>query len=94
MEWAGVIALIGVVSGIVLGWTGRTKTIKQEVAQEAEADGVLQTDVTYIKRGIDDIRADVRAQGQKVEVHSERITRLEESYKSIHKRVDRIEGGG
>ncbi|MNU04128.1 hypothetical protein D3C72_2484130 [compost metagenome] len=50
-----------------------------------------RADVEYIKRGVDDIRVDVRMQGQKVDGLAERVTRVEESAKQAHKRLDRLE---
>ncbi|WP_426251383.1 hypothetical protein [Paenibacillus pabuli] len=48
----------------------------------------------YIKRGVDDIRLEQRAQAQRVDVLSERVTRVEESAKQAHKRIDRKEDNG
>lgn len=85
------IAALAAISGILLGWIGRTKAFRDEVSQEATVEASLQTDVSYIKRGIDDIRVDVRMQGQRVDGLSERLTRVEESAKQAHKRLDRLE---
>lgn len=92
MDITAVIALLAAVSGIVLGWIGGARAFKQEVAQEAGTDASLKTDMTYIKRGIDNIQVDLRLQGQRMDGLSERITRLEESSKQAHKRLDRMEG--
>jgi hypothetical protein len=61
------------------------------VETEASADAILHTDVMYIKSGVDDIRADVRAQGPKVEDLSIRVAKVEESAKQAHKRIDCFE---
>ncbi|GIP57925.1 hypothetical protein [Paenibacillus woosongensis] len=91
MEFTIIISIITAVSGIALGWISRTRTIRQDAAREAGAGATLQTDVEYIKRGVDDIRVDVRMQGQRLETVSERVTRVEESAKQAHKRLDRLE---
>ena len=88
MEWAGVIGLIGAISGIVLGWAGRAKSFKQEVVQEASIDAVLRTDVGYIKHSIDDVRMMQGQQGAKFEALTEKVIRVEESAKQAHKRID------
>ncbi|MFU1798704.1 hypothetical protein ACM1RC_33030 [Paenibacillus azoreducens] len=85
------IAVVSAISGIALGWLGRARTVKEEVAKEAEAGATLQTDVEYIKRGVDDIKVDLRMQGQRVDGLSERVTRVEESTKQAHKRLDKLE---
>lgn len=93
MDWTVLTAIISVtaaISGIVLGWVGKTKAFKAEVVQEATADASLHTDVSYIKRGIDDIKVDVRIQGQRMDGFAERLTRVEESAKQAHKRIDEM----
>ncbi|MCY9513325.1 hypothetical protein [Paenibacillus apiarius] len=91
MDFTAIIATVAAISGIVLGWAGRTRSFKRDVAQEAGAEAVQRVDVEYIKRGVDDIRADLRMQGQRVDGLSERVTRVEESAKQAHKRLDRLE---
>ncbi|MGG4552620.1 hypothetical protein [Paenibacillus humicus] len=88
MEYTVIISIVAAVSGIILGWMGRTRTLKQDVAQEASADGMLRADVGYIKHGIDDVRSEQRQQGKKFDLLSERVTRVEESAKQAHKRLD------
>lgn len=97
MDFALMTALIGVVatlSGIVLGWSARAKEAKKEVRKDAELDTALRTDMEYLKRGVDDIRIEQRSQGQRVDVMGERLTRVEESSKQAHKRIDRMEQKG
>ncbi|MEL7610349.1 MAG: hypothetical protein AAGU74_12730 [Bacillota bacterium] len=92
MEWIGaVIGAIAAISGMALGWTARAKQSKREAKQDGCEDGALKTDVAYIKRGVDDIRLDMKAQGQRMDALAERVTRVEESTKQAHKRIDRID---
>ncbi|WP_110930970.1 hypothetical protein [Paenibacillus bouchesdurhonensis] len=91
MEYTVIISIVAAVSGIILGWMGRTRTLKQDVAQEASADGMLRADVGYIKHGIDDVRSEQRQQGKKFDLLSERVTRVEESAKQAHKRLDDLQ---
>ncbi|MDR7318932.1 hypothetical protein [Brevibacillus nitrificans] len=95
MNVEGLIAIISVASaltGIAVGWTGKARTARQDIAQQASADTNLKVDVEYIKRGVDDIRAEQRSQGKEIEKLAERVTRVEESAKQAHKRLDRIDG--
>jgi hypothetical protein len=89
--WLAGISVIAAISGIVLGWSGRSRTIRQDVAVEARQNATLQTDVEYIKRGVDDMRVEQRVQGQRFDALSERVTRVEESSKQAHKRLDKLE---
>lgn len=91
MDWGAMLVVVSAISGIVLGWLGRARTVHKDVAQEAGAGASLQTDVEYIKRGVDDIKVDLRMQGQKVDDLSTRVTRVEESAKQAHKRIDKLE---
>lgn len=89
-----IITVVAAASGIVLGWTARAKEIKKEGEQEASSEAFLRSDVEYIKRGVDDIRVEQKAQGQRVDSLAERVTRVEESSKQAHKRIDRLENAG
>ncbi|MED4749967.1 hypothetical protein [Brevibacillus choshinensis] len=94
MNVEGLIAIISVASaltGIALGWMGRARSTRQDIAQQASSDTNLKVDVEYIKRGVDDIRAEQRSQGKEIEKLAERVTRVEESAKQAHKRLDRID---
>lgn len=91
MDIPTIVTILAAASGVILGWIGRTSAIKKDVAHEAGTDAALRTDVEYIKRGVDDIRVDVRQQGQRTDALSERVTRVEESAKQAHKRIDKIE---
>lgn len=90
MEPNTLVSIVAGISGIVLGWLGRTKSMQKDARRDGKTDGALQSDVEYIKRGVDDIRVDMRLQGQKVDGLSERVTRVEESTKQAHKRLDRL----
>ena len=97
LDFTLITALIGIaatLSGIILGWSARAKEAKNEVRKDAEIDTVIRTDMEYLKRGIDDIRIEQRAQGQRMDTMGERLIRVEESSKQAHKRIDRIEQKG
>ena len=94
MDWSlftVTVSVVAAISGIILGWMGRSRSFRQDAAAEASSDAVQRADVEYIKRGVDDIRVDMRLQGQKVDGLSERVTRVEESTKQAHKRIDKLE---
>ena len=90
MEMSFFITLATAVSGILLGWTGRAKSYKEEIAQEAGADASLTKDVSYIKRDVDQLQQLLRMQNQRLEEMAERTTRVDESVKHAHKRLDRL----
>ncbi len=88
---APIIAVAAAISGIVLGWSGRSRSIRQDTATEVRQSATLQADMEYIKRGVDDVRLEQRAQGQRFDALAERVTRVEESTKQAHHRITRIE---
>ena len=85
------ISAAAAISGIILGWLGRSRTVRQDTVDEASQDARLRADMEYIKRGIDDVRLEQRVQGQRFDALAERVTRVEESAKQAHKRIDRLE---
>jgi len=89
--WAPFITVAAAISGILLGWAGRSRAINQDIAQQASADALQRADIEFIKRGVDDIRLDQKAQGKRFDELSERVTRVEESTKQAHKRLDRLD---
>ena len=47
--------------------------------------------IANVSNGVIDIRADFRSQGVTIQSLTERVTRVEESAKQAHKRIDRID---
>lgn len=91
-EWLpAVIAAVAAISGVLLGWTGRTREAKQSIRTDSREEAAMRADVEYIKRGVDDIRVEQRAMRQDMSDLTERVTRVEESSKQAHKRIDRVE---
>ncbi len=88
------IAVAGTLSGIGLGWAGKSRSSRHDAASDATKDAELRTNMEYIKRGIDDVRVEQKVQGQRFDQLSERVTRVEESTKSAHRRIDRVETKG
>ena len=89
-------AVIAALSGIILGWLGRSRTVRQDTIQEAREDAEIKRDMEYIKQGIDNMRFELREQGKRhddrINEHAREIARLDESLSSAHKRINRLEG--
>ncbi len=83
------IALIGVVGtlcSIIFGFIG----YKTGVKKEAKQDGVMLSDMGYIKAGVDDIKREQKDMANNFNHLSERVTRCEESCKQAHHRIDEV----
>lgn len=90
-NWSSLIAALAAISGILLGWSGRAREARREDKGEAAASAALRADMEYIKRGVDEIKQDLRAQGEDIDRLRERMTKAEENMKSTRYRLDRIE---
>ncbi|MEX0417684.1 hypothetical protein [Bacillus sp. C30] len=70
------------------GYTlNKSKSIKVDGQQSAE----VKAELGYIRKGVDDIRIDLKASEKQMVALGERVTRVEESTKQAHKRLDTIE---
>lgn len=84
----------GSLSAIIFGYVGYLKGNKKDTYLEGESKGAQQADIAYIKKQTDNILFEQRDTNRHVNMLSERITRVEESAKSAHKRIDQIEEKG
>lgn len=85
------IAAAGTLCSIIFGYVGYSKGIKTENYNSGNEKGNIKTDIQYIKRLMEDVLLEQRRINDTLGSHSERITRVEESAKQAHKRIDRIE---
>ena len=81
-----VVGLIGVICSIVAVSRNRST----EVKNEGKENGVVLTELGYIKAGVDDLKRDNRDIKGDIKTLDERITRNEESTKQAHKRIDAL----
>ncbi|UFT98082.1 hypothetical protein KO561_12805 [Radiobacillus kanasensis] len=90
-------AVIGVLIAILsLAIAYQTYSLKKlgTVKTDAEGDATVRAELIYIRKGVDDIRYDLKDNERKINDMGERVTRVEESTKQAHKRLDTIEKGG
>lgn len=90
MEFA-ILGAISTVFGMVVTYftfmRGRDNTIKQNARDSAK----VSTKLDHISRGVDDIRIDLRSNEKQINNVAQRVTRVEESASSAHKRIDKLE---
>ena len=86
---------VGVICSIVFGVLGFIvayltfiKKKDKDNVEEGENRGVIASDIGYIKSGVDDLKRETREMRGDVSTLSERVTRVEESTKQAHKRID------
>jgi len=88
---ATVFGLLGTICAIVFGYVAFKRNGKTDNEAEGKKDGVLMTEIGYIKSGVDDIK---RKQEKQAEQHLEVVTRLvkvEQSVEQAHNKIDSIE---
>ncbi|MFC4403336.1 hypothetical protein [Gracilibacillus xinjiangensis] len=66
--------------------TEHQKNVKNDATREA----VIETKLDNISHGVENIRIDLRASEREIGAIGERVTRVEESTKQAHKRIDDI----
>ncbi|AGK97421.1 hypothetical protein [Clostridium pasteurianum] len=85
------IGLLCTVTGAIVGILSVFNYMKKGVQEDASCNTRLETKLDYIGKDVSDIKLDFRSQATKISLIEERVTRVEESAKSAHKRLDGIE---
>jgi len=88
-------ALLGagsVVFGMVITYFTFVRNRDKDVKQDAEDGAVIRTKLDSIGKGVDDIRIDLKANEKQMSRMNEQLIRVDESTKSAHKRIDKLEG--
>lgn len=83
-----IITALSVLISFIFSSLAYKRNIKNDTRNESETKGVLQSDIGYIKAGIDDLKRENKAVNIRLDSISERLTRVEESCKQAHKRID------
>jgi len=87
----GAVGMIVGIVGIYQAFKSSSHEINREIRGDSQGEGAMRTDVEYIKRRIDDVLLEQRDTNKTLSELSERVTRVEESSKQAHKRLDGIE---
>lgn len=88
------IALLCAISGAVISYLTFQRNKDNAIRAETREDAETKAKLDYISKGVDDIRLDIKSQDRKIEGLTERVTRLEESTKQAHKRINDIKEEG
>ncbi len=87
--WGYIVGGMGLVSIIAT----LIRNHRGDVKRDGQTDGVLLTELGYIKSGIDTIQRRLDKQDQNYLSLVERMSKVEAAAAQAHNRLDRIEGG-
>ena len=95
METNGLIGLAASLSSIVFALLAFKRSEKQEHKTEGKSEGLILSDVGYIKACVDRMEKNLTSVDERYRNVLERLVKVEESLANAQKRVDEIkkEGG-
>ncbi len=79
------------IGGLVFGIISAVRNKKTDDTKEAKEDGIILTELGYIKSGVDDIKHKQEEQEKRNIDFVRHLTAVEESAKQAHKRLDKLE---
>ena len=94
MEWGTIgtiFGIVGVILSAVFAYLAFSRGKKKDDEGQGQQLGTIQSDLGYVKSGIDDIKAEQREQRDINVSLTSRVTAVEESTKQAHKRIDHLE---
>lgn len=87
------IGVLVAVLSLVIAYMGYVLNKQKDIKSESQQDAQVSTQLQYISKGVDDIRIDLKANERQLVQLGERITRVEESSKQAHHRINEIAKG-
>ena len=91
METLGIIGACVGVAGTIFGVVAMFRNKKADDKTEGENDGVVRSDLGYIKKGIEGIERKIEKQENQYIGVIKQLTEVESSTKQAHKRIDALE---
>ena len=92
-----IISVLGTISSILFAYLAFKRSNKQEHKDEGKNEGVMLSEIGYIKSSIDRIEKSLNHLEERYTELSNRLVKVEESTKNAHKRItelhDEIKGG-
>lgn len=86
------ITLLIAIGSFVIGFLGHRRKEKADTESEAKEKAVTNTKLDHIDNGVRDIQVQVRNTDNRLNEINDKVIRVEESSRSAHKRIDRMEG--
>ena len=74
--------------GVLISYLAFVKKNKKDAEDKGESRGFIASEIGYIKAGVDDMKREIRETRKEIGDLSTRVTRVEESCKHAHERID------
>lgn len=91
MDWEAFLAVTGTITGILGGAAAIRRGHRQEDTEAGRQNGVILSELGYIKSAVEDIRQEQREQRKINAETCSRLTAVEASASGAHKRLDKLE---
>jgi hypothetical protein len=91
VEWQTILSILASACAIVFGYLAFVRNKKNDDANEGKKDGVVLTELGYIKSGVDDIKRKQEKQDEHNTKFEGRLSKVETSAAQAHKRIDTVE---
>lgn len=92
MEWNIVVGMACTVAGAVVSYLAFSRNKTKDYQQEGQQNGVILTEIGYIKNSVDSINRKLDEQDERNLEFMTRLTAVESSAKQAHHRIDGLEG--
>lgn len=89
MEWF--FGAITTLIGFVLSYFTFQRNRDKDIREKAKGEGMFESQLDIIEKGIKEIRVDMKANEKRLLKMNEQLIRIDESTKSAHRRIDKLE---
>ena len=89
MDW--IVGAFGTLSGFIISYLAFQRNRDKEIRKDADSGAVIRTKLDSIGEGVNDIRVDLKVNDRQLNNLSKDFVRIDESVKSAHKRIDKVE---
>lgn len=87
----GIVGIVSGIAGVMFGILTASRNKKTDDKSEGKREGIVLTELGYIKKGIEGIEQRLERQETNYIEVIQKLTALEESTKRAHKRIDKLE---
>ena len=87
----GIVGVATGISGMICALFAAFRNKKKDDVTDGKEDGIILTELGYIKSGVDDIKSKQRELEKQNLDTVKHLTAVEESAKQAHKRIDKLE---